>query len=57
MMAVLSNVRTTKYNSVFLWLVKQKQDLEQKKCGIPSLNLDYAALVAETGFEPVTFGL
>ncbi len=50
-------VRTTKYNSVFLWLALQQQDLEQKKCGIPSLNLDYAALVAETGFEPVTFGL
>jgi len=39
-------VRTEDYNSVFLWVALKQVDLWQKKCGISSLNLDYAALVA-----------
>jgi site-specific DNA recombinase len=50
-------VRTEDFNSVFLWIALKQGDLGQKKCGIPSLNLDYAALVAGTGLEPMTFGL
>jgi site-specific DNA recombinase len=49
-------VRTTKYNSVFLWMVRQQQDLDQNKSGIPSLSLDYPTLVVPTGIEPVTQG-
>lgn len=50
-------VRTNDYNSVFLWIAHKQGELGQKKCGIPSLNLDDAALVAGDGFEPTTFGL
>lgn len=50
-------VRTEEYNSVFLWIAHKQRELGQKKCGIPSLNLDDAALVAGEGFEPPTFGL
>ena len=39
-------VRTSDYNSVFLWIAHKQGELGQKKCGIPSLNLDDAALVA-----------
>lgn len=39
-------VRTEDFNSVFLWIARKQQELEQKKCGISSLNLDDAALVA-----------
>ncbi|MBS1634316.1 MAG: recombinase family protein [Bacteroidetes bacterium] len=46
-------VRTEEFNSVFLWIAHKQQDLGQKKSGIPSLNLDDAALVARTGIEPV----
>lgn len=42
----LGLVRTEDYNSVFLWIALKQQDLGQKKCGISSLNLDNAALVA-----------
>lgn len=38
-------VRTEDFNFVFLWIARKQQELEQKKCGISSLNLDDAALV------------
>jgi len=37
--------RTEKYNSVFLWIARQQQDLSNKKTGMPELSLDYAGLV------------
>ncbi|MHB8261361.1 MAG: recombinase family protein [Bacteroidia bacterium] len=39
-------VRTNSYNSLFLWMCRQQQDVSQNKNGIPELNLSYAALVA-----------
>lgn len=44
----LGLVRTEDYNSVFLWIALKQDDFGQKKCGISSLNLDYAALVEGT---------
>ena len=44
-------VRTEDYNSVFLWIAHKQGELGQKKCGIPSLNLDDAALVVSTGID------
>jgi site-specific DNA recombinase len=41
-----NEVRTEKYNPLFLWIARQQQDGSQKKSGIPELNLSYAALVA-----------
>ncbi len=49
--------RTTRINSVFGLVTAKMQDYRQEKSGIPELNLNYAALVAETGVEPVTSGL
>ncbi|MHB8261008.1 MAG: recombinase family protein [Bacteroidia bacterium] len=46
-------VRTEKYNSLFLWIARQQQDVSQNKNGIPELNLSYAALVARTRIELV----
>ena len=52
--------RTTRVNSVFLYLAYLKQVTSNEKRGIPSLSLDYTALsgsVAGAGLEPTTFGL
>ena len=40
-----NEVRTDKYNPLFLWIARQQQDLSQNKSGISELNLPYAALV------------
>src|ERR1035437_3605114 len=50
-------VRTFEINPTFLWITQKQQESGQEKSGIPLLNMDYAALVAETRFELVTFGL
>ncbi len=49
-------VRTTKYNSVFLWIAYKQKELEGNKKGIVSLGLDYPTWVVPTGIEPVTQG-
>lgn len=55
-----SKSRTTRINSVFLYIAYLQQIITKKERGIPELSLDYASfadLVARTGIEPVTFGL
>lgn len=47
----LGLVRTGEYNPMFLWIAHKQQDLGQKKSGIPSLNVDDAALVAPPRIE------
>ncbi len=44
--------RTTRINSVFLQSTLLMQDLENKKTGIPALNVSYSGLVEPEGFEP-----
>ena len=45
--------RTSRINVVFGYIARLMQDLTQQKSGIPELNLDYAALVARRGIEPL----
>ena len=52
--------RTTRINSVFLYLAYLKQVMLKQERGIPALQLNYASLsrsVAGAGLEPTTFGL
>jgi hypothetical protein len=46
--------RTTRINAVFLQSALLAQDLDNKKTGIPALNVSYSGLVARTGIEPVS---
>jgi site-specific DNA recombinase len=52
--------RTTRINSVFLYLAYLKQVILKQERGIPALQLNYSSLscsVAGAGLEPTTFGL
>ena len=52
--------RTSRINSVFLYLAYLKQFILKQERGIPALQLNYASLscsVAGAGLEPTTFGL
>lgn len=49
--------RTSTINSVFLEILRWKQDFTNEKSGIPELNLSYAALVAGSRIELPTLGL
>jgi site-specific DNA recombinase len=48
-------VRTTLLNPTFCWIAQQQQEAGHEKSGISHLGLSYAALVENTGVEPVTF--
>ncbi len=49
---VLNEVRTNKINPFFSWIALQQKVLDDKKSGIPELNIKYSAFVELQGFEP-----
>ncbi len=46
-------VLTEDYSPLYIWVALKKQEISNKKSGIPLLNLSYAALVARTRIELV----